>query len=642
MKKSILFAGIGWPCHCHRGCRAADTPRYDAREHNQRARIHNGVANGELTRARDAPARGRPGASASRRARAEADGVVTGRERAQLQHEANQQSRRIYRQKHDAQDRELNRRNRDAERARLATVVPFSFHGPGAAGLIPGAARDRVSCAPHDATLRSWQDCCFAASARAQTPRSRARSRCKPCRLEHPARMLALPAECGTFAVPENPDEPERSQDRSVRRARAGHQPQQGAGSAVPHRGRSRHFGGGSVHLVGRAIRSRAPRSRHHAAGSARHRPFAPPRLRVRRPESVSAHRRNRSRRREHQVPRRTGEEIRSALVHHQHRGPGSRRGAARARIRAHQSLRRLLRHTRRAALRAPLSEVHAHADSRRRRESGGRAGTGDRDRRRAGARTHPGALHGRCLLRKGVHRSVRRLSKPARATPAQARARTDGQRRRHGPAHPLRIHRAASVGRAALRELQRRPGRAAAVVTAPGGARRQLHAARQPVPRVRAFARRGFRLRHAQQRGLQRRRAAHRRGQARPRRAQCHAHGRRAGAAAGRGLPRLAEGRGRRGPARAVQEQGGRAAAVGRGRSGHAARIRDDRAARLRRQQTRDHCRPWPRPARRALRGSHDGELRDRRHGAKDLDASCTEKLPPMPFFTTLAGPAP
>ncbi|MEO8062512.1 MAG: alpha/beta hydrolase [Pseudomonadota bacterium] len=29
-----------------------------------------------------------------------------------------------------------------------------------------------------------------------------------PCRLEHPARMLALSAECGTFRVAENPDEP--------------------------------------------------------------------------------------------------------------------------------------------------------------------------------------------------------------------------------------------------------------------------------------------------------------------------------------------------------------------------------------------------------------------------------------------------
>jgi pimeloyl-ACP methyl ester carboxylesterase len=30
----------------------------------------------------------------------------------------------------------------------------------------------------------------------------------QPCRLEHPARMLALPGECGTFKVAENPDDP--------------------------------------------------------------------------------------------------------------------------------------------------------------------------------------------------------------------------------------------------------------------------------------------------------------------------------------------------------------------------------------------------------------------------------------------------
>src|SRR5690349_9566383 len=31
----------------------------------------------------------------------------------------------------------------------------------------------------------------------------------KPCRLEHPARMLALTAECGSFTVPENPEKPD-------------------------------------------------------------------------------------------------------------------------------------------------------------------------------------------------------------------------------------------------------------------------------------------------------------------------------------------------------------------------------------------------------------------------------------------------
>jgi pimeloyl-ACP methyl ester carboxylesterase len=35
-----------------------------------------------------------------------------------------------------------------------------------------------------------------------------ARLALSPCRLEHPARMLAVPAECGTVSVPENPDQP--------------------------------------------------------------------------------------------------------------------------------------------------------------------------------------------------------------------------------------------------------------------------------------------------------------------------------------------------------------------------------------------------------------------------------------------------
>jgi len=46
----------------------------------------------------------------------------------------------------------------------------------------------------------------LAALASAQAPM--AKIALTPCRLEHPARMLALPAECGSFKVPENPDEP--------------------------------------------------------------------------------------------------------------------------------------------------------------------------------------------------------------------------------------------------------------------------------------------------------------------------------------------------------------------------------------------------------------------------------------------------
>ena len=102
MNKSVLFAILAVIATAPV---LADTPRLNAREHNQRARIHNGVVNGELTR----PEARRLAAGQVHLHRAEArmksDGVVTGRERARLQHEANQQSRRIYRQKHDAQDR---------------------------------------------------------------------------------------------------------------------------------------------------------------------------------------------------------------------------------------------------------------------------------------------------------------------------------------------------------------------------------------------------------------------------------------------------------------------------------------------------------------------------------------------------------
>lgn len=106
MKKSTLLAGIGLALSiAMAGAVSAGTPRVDQREHNQRARIHNGVASGELTR----PETRRLAAGQVHvqrvEARAKSDGIVTARERARLLREENQQSRRIYRQKHDAQDR---------------------------------------------------------------------------------------------------------------------------------------------------------------------------------------------------------------------------------------------------------------------------------------------------------------------------------------------------------------------------------------------------------------------------------------------------------------------------------------------------------------------------------------------------------
>jgi hypothetical protein len=102
MKKSVMFAALAIMVS---GASFADTPRYDARQQNQRERIANGVQNGELTmRETRRLAAGQVHLNRVER-RAEADGVVTRRERAHLQHEANQQSRRIHRQKHDRQDR---------------------------------------------------------------------------------------------------------------------------------------------------------------------------------------------------------------------------------------------------------------------------------------------------------------------------------------------------------------------------------------------------------------------------------------------------------------------------------------------------------------------------------------------------------
>jgi hypothetical protein len=106
MKKSNVLAGLGLALSmAAMSSASADTPRYDARQHNQHERIVNGVQNGELTmRETRRLAGGQVHLNRVER-RAEADGVVTSRERVHLQHEANQQSRRIYRQKHDAQDR---------------------------------------------------------------------------------------------------------------------------------------------------------------------------------------------------------------------------------------------------------------------------------------------------------------------------------------------------------------------------------------------------------------------------------------------------------------------------------------------------------------------------------------------------------
>ena len=105
MKKTMTVVGLGLTAMILAGTAIAGTPRYDARQQNQRERIANGVQNGELTmRETRRVAAGQVHLNRVEQ-RAKSDGVVTKRERVHLQHEANQQSRRIHRQKHDSQDR---------------------------------------------------------------------------------------------------------------------------------------------------------------------------------------------------------------------------------------------------------------------------------------------------------------------------------------------------------------------------------------------------------------------------------------------------------------------------------------------------------------------------------------------------------
>lgn len=81
------------------------SPGVNARQHNQHARIHQGVKSGELTRREAHKVREEQRDVRQLERAYKSDGKLTRRERADLHHEQNQASRDIYRQKHDAQDR---------------------------------------------------------------------------------------------------------------------------------------------------------------------------------------------------------------------------------------------------------------------------------------------------------------------------------------------------------------------------------------------------------------------------------------------------------------------------------------------------------------------------------------------------------
>jgi uncharacterized membrane protein YebE (DUF533 family) len=97
---SVLLGGL-----LLAGAASAGTPNVDARQANQRARINQGVASGELTPREAARLRAEQAHVRRDERAAKADGVVTPRERAHLQRELDHSSADIARQKHDGQER---------------------------------------------------------------------------------------------------------------------------------------------------------------------------------------------------------------------------------------------------------------------------------------------------------------------------------------------------------------------------------------------------------------------------------------------------------------------------------------------------------------------------------------------------------
>jgi len=93
---SILF--IGFASYAQDA-----SPKVDGREKEQRARIHEGRASGELTNKEAAGLNKQQRHIHKTERRAKADGTVTRRERKKLNREQNRASRNIRRQKHDAQ-----------------------------------------------------------------------------------------------------------------------------------------------------------------------------------------------------------------------------------------------------------------------------------------------------------------------------------------------------------------------------------------------------------------------------------------------------------------------------------------------------------------------------------------------------------
>lgn len=81
------------------------TPGINKTQIRQQARIHQGVKNGELTRAETRNLERQQRKIQADKKMAKADGVVTNAERKQIRHEQNAANKNIYRKKHNNRSR---------------------------------------------------------------------------------------------------------------------------------------------------------------------------------------------------------------------------------------------------------------------------------------------------------------------------------------------------------------------------------------------------------------------------------------------------------------------------------------------------------------------------------------------------------
>jgi 3-hydroxymyristoyl/3-hydroxydecanoyl-(acyl carrier protein) dehydratase len=104
MKKKIMFAAlliIGFSA----ALSAQNTPKVDARQSTQKARIRDGVKDGELTKKEAKIVRAEQRHIKKVEKKAKSDGEITAKERAKLDRKQDRASKRIVKQKNDNQTR---------------------------------------------------------------------------------------------------------------------------------------------------------------------------------------------------------------------------------------------------------------------------------------------------------------------------------------------------------------------------------------------------------------------------------------------------------------------------------------------------------------------------------------------------------